>query len=45
VEQNALRSLGVAQRAYVIERGKVVLSGRPDELRKDPALQRAYLGG
>jgi branched-chain amino acid transport system ATP-binding protein len=45
VEQNALRSLGVAQRAYVVERGRVVLSGPADTLRQDPNLQRAYLGG
>jgi len=45
VEQNARRSLDLAERAYVLERGAVVLSGRADELRQDPALQRSYLGG
>jgi len=44
VEQNALRSLHLAERAYVIERGGVVLSGHPDELRRDGALRRSYLG-
>jgi branched-chain amino acid transport system ATP-binding protein len=45
VEQNALRALNIAQRAYVIERGRVALSGPAADLRQDPALQHAYLGG
>jgi len=45
VEQNAVRALKVAQRAYVIERGRVALSGRAADLRQNPALQHSYLGG
>jgi branched-chain amino acid transport system ATP-binding protein len=44
VEQNVVQSLGLASRAYVIENGRIVLSGRTDELRENPALKRAYLG-
>ena len=44
VEQNVVQSLELASRAYVIENGRIVLSGRADELREDPALKRAYLG-
>jgi branched-chain amino acid transport system ATP-binding protein len=45
VEQNALRALAVADRAYVIETGKILLSGSGDELLHNPAVRRAYLGG
>ena len=45
VEQNALRALGIADRAYVIETGKILLSGSGDELLHNPAVRRAYLGG
>jgi branched-chain amino acid transport system ATP-binding protein len=44
VEQNARRTLELADRAYVIETGRVVLSGTGDELRHDPQVQMAYLG-
>lgn len=44
VEQNAGLALGVADRAYVLEIGQVVASGTTSEVRKDPALIRAYLG-
>ncbi len=44
VEQNVVQALGIAGRAYVIENGRIVLSGRADELRDNPALKRAYLG-
>jgi branched-chain amino acid transport system ATP-binding protein len=44
VEQNVVQSLAIASRAYVIENGRIVLSGSAAELRDDPALQRAYLG-
>ena len=44
VEQNVVQSLELASRAYVIENGRIVLSGRADELRENPALKRAYLG-
>src|SRR5215813_115866 len=44
VEQNVMQSLEVAQRAYVLENGQVVLQGRPADIRNDPSLTRAYLG-
>ncbi|MGH7764737.1 MAG: ABC transporter ATP-binding protein, partial [Candidatus Dormibacteraceae bacterium] len=45
VEQNALRALAIADRAYVIETGQILLSGTGDELLHNPAVRRAYLGG
>ena len=45
VEQNANYALGVSQRAYVLETGKVVLSDQSDTLRTNPEVQKAYLGG
>ena len=44
VEQNANLALGIADRAYVLEAGQVVLSGSADDLRADDAVRRAYLG-
>jgi branched-chain amino acid transport system ATP-binding protein len=44
VEQNARRALELADRAYVIETGRVVLSGPAAQLRHDPDVQAAYLG-
>jgi branched-chain amino acid transport system ATP-binding protein len=43
-EQNARRALAVADRAYVLESGRVVASGTASELREDTAVQDAYLG-
>ena len=45
VEQNARKALAVADRAYVLETGRVVLSGPAQELVANPAVERAYLGG
>jgi branched-chain amino acid transport system ATP-binding protein len=45
VEQNALRALAIADRAYVIETGQILLAGTGDELLHNPAVRRAYLGG
>ena len=45
VEQNALRALAIADRAYVIETGRILLSGSGDELLHNPAVRHAYLGG
>ena len=45
VEQNARMALKVAKRAYVLETGQVVLEGNSDEIRDNPAIQNAYLGG
>ncbi len=45
VEQNALMALSVANRGYVLETGRVALEGTAAELRENPEVQRAYLGG
>ena len=44
VEQNANLALAHASRAYVLEVGRVVLSGPSDELRADESVRRSYLG-
>jgi len=44
VEQNARRSLAIADRGYLIETGRVVGEGSAAQLRDDPAVRRAYLG-
>jgi len=44
VEQNAHMALGVAQRAYVLEVGKIRLEGPAADLAKDDAIRKAYLG-
>ncbi|MFZ2448338.1 MAG: ABC transporter ATP-binding protein [Syntrophobacteraceae bacterium] len=44
VEQNAMGALAVARRAYVLETGRIVLSGAADELMEHDDVQRAYLG-
>lgn len=45
VEQNAGKSLAVSDRAYVLENGKIVLSGTGEELLKSDEVKKAYLGG
>ena len=44
VEQNARRALALASRAYVLETGRVVVSGPARELAADPRIRAAYLG-
>ena len=44
VEQNAKKALEVADRAYVLETGKIVLSGDAKDLMNDDAVKKAYLG-
>lgn len=44
VEQNAMGALGIAQRGYVLENGRIVLSGSAEELQENDDVQRAYLG-
>ena len=44
VEQNAKKALEIADRAYVLETGKVLLSGDAKELMNDDAVKKAYLG-
>ena len=45
VEQNAGKSLAISDRAYVLETGKIVLSGTGEELMKSEDVKKAYLGG
>ena len=45
VEQNAKRSLAIADRGYLIANGRIVGEDSAASLRSDPAVQRAYLGG
>jgi branched-chain amino acid transport system ATP-binding protein len=44
VEQNAALALEVADQAYVLETGRVVLSGSAQEIKNDDAVRRSYLG-
>ncbi len=44
VEQNARAALAIADRGYVLETGHIVMSATADELLRDEAVQRAYLG-
>ena len=44
VEQNANQALRIADRGYVLENGKIRVSGNADELLANPAVQKAYLG-
>ena len=44
VEQNAKKALSIADRAYVLETGNIVLSGDAKELMNDDAIKKAYLG-
>ena len=44
VEQNVVQSLAIAHRAYVLENGRIALSGTAGELAENPELRRTYLG-
>jgi len=44
VEQNALAALEVCDRGYVLEAGRIVLEGSPEDLLEDDEVQRAFLG-
>lgn len=44
VEQNALMALSIAHRGYVIQTGEIVLTDTAENLKKDPTVQKAYLG-
>jgi branched-chain amino acid transport system ATP-binding protein len=44
VEQNATLALDLADHAYLLEAGRVVMSGASEEIQKDPAVRRSYLG-
>ncbi len=45
VEQNASLALRIAQYGYVLQHGRIVLSGPADSLARDPRIRDAYLGG
>lgn len=45
VEQNAKMALGIADRAYVLETGKITLEGTGEQLANDERVRKAYLGG
>ena len=44
VEQNAKKALSIADRAYVLETGRIVLEGRAGDLLNDDSVKKAYLG-
>lgn len=44
VEQNVHHALDIADRAYVLETGRITLEGPADLLRKDPKVEQSYLG-
>jgi branched-chain amino acid transport system ATP-binding protein len=44
IEQNAAKALALAERAYVMEGGRIVSEGNPAELRAQPHIREAYLG-
>ena len=44
VEQNAKKALSIADRAYVLETGKIVLEGKAKDLLEDDSIKKAYLG-
>jgi len=45
VEQNADMALKIAHRAYVMENGSIVLSGKGEEIAQSDSVKQAYLGG
>jgi branched-chain amino acid transport system ATP-binding protein len=45
VEQNARKALGIANYGYVLETGKIVMSGVSHKLKDDEHVKAAYLGG
>ncbi len=45
VEQNAQMALSIADRAYVLETGKIAISGTGAELSESDEIRRVYLGG
>ena len=45
VEQNAMQALRIADKAYVLETGTIVLQGTGQELLSSPEVQKVYLGG
>ncbi|MCE1255447.1 MAG: ABC transporter ATP-binding protein, partial [Anaerolineae bacterium] len=44
VEQNALMALSIANRAYVLETGRIALEGKAQDVLNDPQVKSVYLG-
>jgi branched-chain amino acid transport system ATP-binding protein len=44
VEQDVVLALEIADRAYVLENGRIAMTGPAADLRRDPAVRKAYLG-
>jgi branched-chain amino acid transport system ATP-binding protein len=44
VEQNAKMALSIADRAYVLETGRIAMEGFAEDLLNDPRVKKAYLG-
>ena len=44
VEQNALQALSIAHRGYVLQTGRVVLTGPAEEIKQNESVRKAYLG-
>jgi branched-chain amino acid transport system ATP-binding protein len=44
VEQNASLALDIAEQAYLLETGRIVISGLAAEIRRDDSIRRSYLG-
>jgi branched-chain amino acid transport system ATP-binding protein len=44
MEQNAVQTLAIAHRAYIIENGRIAMQGQAAELARDPELRKNYLG-
>jgi branched-chain amino acid transport system ATP-binding protein len=44
VEQNASLALGLANHAYLLETGRIVISGPSEQIRNDETVRRVYLG-
>lgn len=45
VEQNANQALKIANRAYILETGRIIMSGSGSDMIHNPEIKRAYLGG
>lgn len=45
VEQNAVKALAIAHRGYILETGRIALEGKASDLRQNPKVREAYLGG
>lgn len=45
VEQNARKALAHASRGYILENGRISISGTAEDLQSNPKIQEAYLGG